>query len=275
MSRENLQFAGVIFLCLLVLVAIAVGLSMVPLPSERLFISHSGYTLRYPADWIVGDIRRDSSYESELIREPNGRATIAISSHREPRLQERGGRAAVAKEIELGFTRSKNYRADFFGWITPEVGAEYNGYVATGLFDNGAGKSVFREIGILDPAGSKVTFRTEVLAAFAGELGPTVDAVLLSVRSGGSKHIIERGESAPRMSAEEAKALVERLPDFALYRDSALERGAGYTLEAEDAGSLWNVRLYVGGSNNGVILPILLERWKVDKATGAISKVVL
>src|SRR3989344_4239325 len=149
-SRENLRFVGTISLSLLVLVAIAVGLSMVPLPSERLFISHSGYTLRYPADWIVGDIRRDSSYESELIREPNGRAIIAISSHREPRLQERGGRAGVAKEIELGFTRSKNYRADFFGWITPEVGAEYNGYVATGLFDNGAGKAVFREIGILD-----------------------------------------------------------------------------------------------------------------------------
>ena len=273
LKRANARLIGVLSLSVLFIVAVAIVLSYVPLPAERLFVSHTGYTLRYPADWIVGDIRRDSSYESELIREPNGRAIIAISSHREPRLQERGGRAAVAKEIELGFTRSKNYHADFFGWITPEVGAEYNGYVATGLFDNGAGKFVFREMGVLGPAGSKVTFRTEVLAAFADELGPAVDAALLSLQSGTMQRVIERSQDSPRMSADDAQALVERLPDFALYRDSALERGAGYTLEAEDAGSLWNVRMYIRGADKETV-KIPIERWRVDKATGTISKVI-
>ncbi|MBI2610485.1 hypothetical protein HYW60_00905 [Candidatus Kaiserbacteria bacterium] len=271
---KNVRFIVAVAVSVLILGAVAIALSYVPLPAERLFVSHAGYTLRYPADWIIGEVRRDSSYESELIREPLGRATIVISSHRETRLQERTGRAAVAKETELGFTGSPNYSLDFFGWITPEAGAEYNGYVASGLFDNSSGQYVFKEIGILDPAGSKVTFRTEVLAAHVDELGPTVDAALLSVRGGGSKRIVERDESAPRMSADEAKALVERLPDFALYRDSALERGMGYVLEAEDAGSLWKVRLYVGGSSSGRTLPIPLEQWKVDKSTGAVSKTV-
>ncbi|MBI2612766.1 hypothetical protein HYW59_03055 [Candidatus Kaiserbacteria bacterium] len=274
MSSENLRFVGTISLALLALVAIAVGLSMVPLPSERLFISHSGYTVRYPADWIVGDVRRDSSYESELIREPNGRATIAVSVHQEPRLQERGGRAAVAREIELGFTRDKNYRLNFFGWITPEVGAEYNGYVATGFFDNGSGQYAFREIGVLDPAGSKVTFRTEVLAAFVEKLGPVVDAALLSVRSDWTQQILKRGYGSTLITADEAKGFVERLPDFALYRDAALEQGAVYILEAEDSGVLWKVRMYVGGANGGTLVKIPIESWRVDKTTGAISKVV-
>lgn len=273
LQGKNPRLIGAIVLCVLVIAAVAVALSYVPLPSERLFVSHAGYTLRYPADWIVGEVRRDSFYESELIREPNGRATIAISSHSEPRLQQRTGRAAVAKEIELAFTRDNNYQIDFFGWISSEIGAEYNGYVTSGLFNNETGRYAFREIGVLDPTGTTVTFRTEVLTPYAAELGPAVDEALLRIRRSGSQRIVERVQNAPRMSADKAKALVERLPDFALYRDSALERGAGYTLEAEDAGSLWNVRLYVEeGERAAVRFP--LERWRVDKATGAVSKAI-
>ncbi len=274
MRDKQARLIGAIVLWVLVVVAVAVALSYLPLPSERLFISQTGYTLFYPADWVVEEVRRDSSYASELIREPNGRATIAISSHSEPRLRERTGRAAVAKEIELAFIRDQNYHIDFFGWLSSEIGAEYNGYVASGLFKNEAGRYAFREIGILDPKGTKVTFRTEVLASYTTELNPVVEKALLSIRSSGSQRIVEREQNAPRMSAEEAKALVERLPDFALYQNSALERGMGYTLEAEDAGELWNVRLYVDGSNRGEILPIPVERWRVDKATGAVSKVL-
>ncbi|MBI4093784.1 hypothetical protein HY417_02370 [Candidatus Kaiserbacteria bacterium] len=268
-ESRSMKFAGALLLGILFLFSIGFALSFVPPPTERLLVSRTGYTLRYPADWIVEGVRRDSSYESEFIREPGGRATVSISSHSEPRLRQETGRAAIINEIELAFTQDESYKLDFLDWISADLGAEFNGYTASGSFENG-GAFVFREIGIFDPSGEKLTFRSEVRSRYAGELVPVVDSVLLSVRPDARERTSNGPGKVALITAEEAKALIEQLPYFALDREAAFERGEKHKLEVEDGGTLWHVGLYVEGE--GVRFPI--QRWRVDKATGAISKVL-
>lgn len=267
-SGTRILLAGVLAVGLLLLIGIAFALSFIPPPDERLFLSRTGYTLRYPAHWIVANVHRDSSYESELLREPSGRATIAISSHSEPRLRELTGRAAITKEIELAFLQDESYTLDFLDWISPDLGAEYNGYTASGSFEND-GTFIFREIGIFDPRGEKITFRSEVRSRNASELVPIVDQVLLSVRPDPGKRLVEQAADVATLSAEEARALVEQLPYVALDRESAFERGEERALEVENGGSLWHVGLYA--VEEGAKFPI--SRWRVDKKTGAVTKV--
>lgn len=245
-------------------------IAFLPAPAERTFVSSSGYTLKYPGDWItIQASGRDSSFESELIREPRGHATISIAEHQEPRLSDEAGRVAVSHEIEGNFERDPDYRLNFFGWLNPDVTSAYNGYVATGVFTVGSTQYNFREIGMLDPDGSKVTFRREVRAEFEPLLGGIADAVLLSIQGG----LATREISKKLLTADEARIRIAELPEVALYRASAKESGFSYILRVDDAGPQWYVQM-LGAGANGASTPVLLGRWRVDKATGAISKVV-
>ncbi len=268
-ESKSIKLAGAATLVLIAITAASAALSSVSPPSERLFVSSTGYTLRYPADWIVEDTRRDSFYESELIREPRGRAAIMVSSHSEPRLKEVTGRAALIKEIELAFLEDDRYTLDFLDWLSTDLGAKYNGYAVSGSFEND-GMFVFREIGIFDPTGKQLTFRSEVRGRNESELSPIVDDILLSVRPDPKRRMAGDGKKAASLSAEEAKTRIEQLPYFALYREAAFERGEKHRLEVEDGGTLWHVGLYTEG--NGISFPV--ARWRVDKETGAISKVL-
>ena len=254
----------------LLVVALALAIAVMSPPAEREFVSRSGYTLRYPSHWIILEVGRDSSFTSKLIREPRGRATISISVRDEPRLLERGGRVGIASEIEAGFARDGTYQLDFFKWYNSDIGAEDNGYIATGSFVYDSVNYDFKEIGVFDSTGHQTTFRTEVISAFTPLLGPMVDASLRSIEN---KRV---GQPLyETLTAEQALNRVHGLPSVILYGAEGLEEGRDFSLEVEEDGDAWLVRMFVslGSGENAREIPV--QSWRVDKVMGIISKTVL
>lgn len=264
----SLKTKIIIGACAVLLAALFALAALIPPPAERVFTTLSGYTLTYPGNWIVVSTGRDSSFEAESIREPKGRATVSIAVHQEPRLTTRGGRVAVGSEIEAGFRRSGEYQLDFFEWLNPDIGAPDNGYVATGSFTYDSIVYDFKEVGLLESTGSKTVFRSEIISAFSPQLGPQVDNILLSIES----RRPERSLFKP-LTAEEAIERVRGLPSIVLFSADGLHEGKDFNFEVEDDEDAWSVRMFVSGEQRSQ--KMLVQRWKVDKATGFISKTVL
>ena len=256
-SRKLIVTGGI-----LGLIALSLAL-MVSQPGTEI-LTVSSLRLEYPRSWILERGIQGSTY---IIREQSGRARVIITSTVEPRLLEDSGRIAITNEIERELTHNPLYDISGFKWIMPNRGAEINGYVAVGELQRRA-RYDFTEVGIVDGE-MLTTFRGEVLSEARNELGPVVDEILLSLRG-------QPRTSRPAASIllpEEAIEKVKQLPDIASYEAELQHAGKTIRFKVEDGADVWIVSAYA--RLGSVASEVKVGRWKVHKATGAVSTAVL
>jgi len=144
------------------------------------FRSRSGYTLIYPKNWIVDDSRETAPVD--YIKEPSGRAFVAVQEMEDDRLKDQKKRGLVLSEVEGAFREDKDYSLSKLEWMEMEAGSDSESYMATGSFEKDGEGWIFREIAIFTENGWIIFLRGNAKAEFAKELGPVLDKVVFSFR---------------------------------------------------------------------------------------------
>ena len=232
---------------------------------EKMYFG-SGYSIEYPRSWIVEKVK---GANAKIIRQQDGHAFVVVSDVLEPRLGSGSGRMAVTKEIRDDFTGDRGYGVEVFSWASTDTMASANGYIAMGTLQRSTARYNFTELGLLEATSSLIKIRGQVLTEFAGELGPIVDEILLSLERDGSASAI-----SAIVTADDAKERVKNLPGVASYQSVLEERGGMLRLEVEDGGDDWLVRVFAPRDGNPD-LEMSAGRWSVNKSTGAITRKVL
>ena len=234
-------------------------------PYEKMHFG-SGYSIEYPRSWIVEEVK---GANAKIIRQQDGHAFVVVSNIIEPRLGSGSGRMAVTKEIRDEFPNGKGYGVEVFGLAREDTTASANGYIAMGTLQRSTARYNFTELGLLEATSSLIKIRGQVLTEFAGELGPIVDEILLSLEREGSAYAI-----SAIVTAENAKERVKNHPGVASYQSLLAESGGMLRLEVDDGGDDWLVRVFAPRDGNPE-LEMSAGRWSVNKSTGAITRKVL
>ncbi|MFA5947524.1 MAG: PsbP-related protein [Candidatus Gracilibacteria bacterium] len=144
------------------------------------FKSKLGYTMSYPADWIVDDSLKTAP--AEFIREPSNKAYVSIQVFQDNRIIKDGGRELILQEIKDGFTKDTSYKIANFELEGNDMNTAKS-YQALGSHKDKDGTTwMFREIGSLTDTGTLMTFRGSVIQNEAKIYGPMVDNIIFSFK---------------------------------------------------------------------------------------------
>lgn len=144
------------------------------------FNSRYGFTVSYPKDWLIDSSQKEAPVE--FIREPTGKALVAIQVMQDDRLKNPALRKQVFKEAEDAFRQTESYTVNSFEWAPPDVGLNTDSYMAMGSFIKDNTKWLFREVGIFNHSGSVFFLRGNTLPEVAKTDGPMVDKIIFSFK---------------------------------------------------------------------------------------------
>lgn len=154
----------------------------VPVPKMRTFNSPFGYSLQYPVGWQVDDSKQTAP--AEFVKEPSGKAFVAVQVMNDGRLKDPAQRPAIYAENEAALRSAPGYTIDQFEWEVKGAikDAGGNSYMAMGSYVEKGAKWRFREVMTFSSSGAIFVFRGSVLAEHAKEYGPIVDKIVFSFK---------------------------------------------------------------------------------------------
>ncbi len=144
------------------------------------FKSRYGFTLTHPKDWLVDSLQKEAP--AEFIREPTGKALVAIQVMQDDRLKNPALRKQVFKEAQDAFEQTESYTVSSFEWAPEDEAIDNDSYMATGSFIKDDTKWLFREVGIFSHSGSVFFLRGNILPEVAKTHGPMVDKIIFSFK---------------------------------------------------------------------------------------------
>lgn len=222
------------------------------------FYSKNGFTVTYPRNWIIDDSQKD--IPAEFIREPSGRAFVAVQTSNDERLKDSALRSQVFKEVEETFIQDTKYKVDSFEWRSQDDKIDGNSYMAAGSYIENNTTWRFREIGVFTATGTTFFLRGNVRAEFAKTYGSILDEIIFSFRPA-------------NLTIDAARMKIESLFEVKEYQRRLTEAGGKVEIEVEDGDDEWSVHVFeIVKNGDGTSHTATFAWYRVDKKNGTVEK---